>query len=130
MLRPEFVALDSGHCANHRRHPRNRRHAMPDVSNNAMEKLLACVNELDRRRIHRRLAGVREAVMVEVHVPGARWEVEFFADGHVEVEVFRNASGVLSHAEAESALQQLLDEDDQAEGDAVQQSAPHQYLSE
>src|SRR5205823_11362499 len=29
-----------------------------------------------------------------------------------EVEVFRNARGVLSHAEAESALQQLLDEDD------------------
>ncbi len=79
---------------------------MPDVSNNAMQKLLAFVNELDRRRIHRRLASVREAVMVEVHVPGARWEVEFFADGHVEVEVFKSAGGVLSHAESESALQQ------------------------
>jgi hypothetical protein len=76
---------------------------MPDVSNNAMQKLLTFVNELDRRRIHRRLASVREAVMVEVHVPGARWEVEFFADGHVEVEVFKSAGGVLSHAEAESA---------------------------
>ena len=51
MLRPEFVALDSGHYANHRRLPRNRRHPMPDVSNNAMQKLLAFVNELDRRRI-------------------------------------------------------------------------------
>jgi len=68
--------------------------------------------------------------MVEVHVPGARWEVEFFADGHVEVEVFKSAGGVLRHAEAESALQQLLDEDDQAEGDAVEEPAPHQYLSE
>src|SRR5260370_18484517 len=86
-----------------------------------MQKLLAFVNELDRRRIHRRLAGVREAVMVEVDVPGARWEVEFFADGHVEVEVFKSAGCLLSHAEAESALQQLLDEDDQAEGNAVQQ---------
>src|SRR6266487_5024998 len=76
MLRPEFVKLDSGHYANHRRLSRNRRHAMPDVSNNAMQKLLAFVNELDRRRIHRRLASVREAVMVEVHVPGGqmgRW---------------------------------------------------------
>src|SRR6266852_7536779 len=95
MLRPEFVALDSGHYANHRRLPRNRRHAMPDVSNNAMEKLLAFVNELDRRRIHRRLASVREAVMVEVHVPGARWEVEFFADGHVEVEVLHGKGRVI-----------------------------------
>ena len=104
--------------------------AMPDVSNNAMQKLLAFVTELDRRRIHRRLASVREAVMVEVHVSGGPMGGGVFADGHVEVEVFRNARGVLSHAEAESALQQLLDEDDQAEGDAVQQPAPHQYLSE
>jgi len=32
--------------------------------------------------------------------------VEFFADEHVEVEVFKSAGGVLSHAESESALQQ------------------------
>ena len=71
---------------------------MPDVSSNAMQKLLAFVNELDRRRIQRRLASVREAVMVEVDVPGARWEVESFADGHVELEVFKSARGVMSHA--------------------------------
>ncbi|HLZ22365.1 MAG TPA: hypothetical protein VKQ30_09600 [Ktedonobacterales bacterium] len=103
---------------------------MPEASNNAMEKLLAFINELDRRRIHRRLASVREAVMVEVHVPGARWEVEFFADGHVEIEVFKSAGGMLSHAEAESALQRLLDEDDQAEGNAASKPQPRQYLSE
>jgi hypothetical protein len=34
-------------------------------------------------------------------------EVEFFADGHVEIEVFKSAGDVLSHAEAESALQLL-----------------------
>jgi hypothetical protein len=56
--------------------------------------------------------------MVEVHVPGARWEVEFFADGHVEVEIFQSASGVLSHADAEAALQRLFDEDDKAEAQA------------
>jgi hypothetical protein len=102
---------------------------MPDASNNAMQKLLVFINELDRRRIHRRLASVREAV-VEVHVPGARWEVEFFADGHVEVEVFKRTGGVLSHEEAEYASQQLLGEQDQAEGNAAQPPAPRQYLSE
>ena len=29
-----------------------------------------------------------DAVMVLAVVPGERWEVEFFADGHTEVEVF------------------------------------------
>lgn len=53
--------------------------------------------------------------MVEVYLPGARWEVEFLADRHVEVETFRSDASVLSHAEAEAALQRLLDEQDEAE---------------
>ena len=98
---------------------------------NAMEKLLAFVQELDRRHIFRRLASVRDAVMVEVHVPGARWEVEFFADRHVEVEVFRSTDGVLNGADAETALQRILDDDDEAEARAAQQtSRPRQFLSE
>ena len=28
--------------------------------------------------------------MVEIVVPGERWEVEFFGDGQVEVEVFKS----------------------------------------
>jgi hypothetical protein len=82
---------------------------------NAMEKLLAFVQELDRRRIYRRLASVRDAVMVEVHIPGARWEVEFFPDGHVEVEIFKCDGNVLSHADSEAALQRLFVDDDSAE---------------
>ena len=78
-----------------------------------MDKLLAFVGELDRRGIARRLDSVREgAVMVEVYVPGQRWEVEFFADGSVEVEAFRAAEGVLGGAEAEEAIARLLREED------------------
>lgn len=32
--------------------------------------------------------------MVMIAVPGARWEVEFFADGSIEVEVFESSGGV------------------------------------
>lgn len=43
--------------------------------------------------------------MVDIAVPGARWEVEFFADGHVEVEIFRsNGTGVVG----EEALAELF----------------------
>jgi hypothetical protein len=32
--------------------------------------------------------------MVEVAVPGERWEIEFHVDGQVGVEVFTSAKGV------------------------------------
>jgi hypothetical protein len=35
-----------------------------------------------------------EAVMVLVAVPGERWEVEFFADGTVEIEVFVSTGSI------------------------------------
>lgn len=78
----------------------HERHTMT----NALEKLLGFLRELDARRVHYRLSRPRdEAVMVEVFVPGQRWEVEFFADAHVEIEVFRSIGGVRE----ESALEEL-----------------------
>jgi hypothetical protein len=62
---------------------------------NSLEKLLDFLGRLDAARIHYRLERNRDdALMVLAAVPGERWEVEFFADGHVEVEVFRSADGV------------------------------------
>ena len=39
--------------------------------------------------------------MVEVAIPGERWEVEFFADGHVEVEKFIGQAEILGEEELE-----------------------------
>ncbi len=51
---------------------------------NPLQKLLDFLSELDARKVHHRLSRVRpEAIMVEIAVPGERWEVEFFADGHL-----------------------------------------------
>jgi hypothetical protein len=56
-----------------------------------MEKLVAFLAELDVRTIHYDLASHREgAIMVKVAVPGELWEVEYFADGTVEIEIFRS----------------------------------------
>lgn len=49
------------------------------------------IRELDASRTHYAVASVRDgAVMVEVTLPGERWEVEFFDDRDPEVEVFRS----------------------------------------
>jgi hypothetical protein len=41
------------------------------------------------------LSSIRDnAILVEVTVPGEHWEIEFFATGEVEVEVFRSDGNV------------------------------------
>jgi len=53
--------------------------------------LFSFLQELRQTKIHYRLSDPRDdAIMVEVAVPGERWEIEFSEDGSVEVEVFRS----------------------------------------
>lgn len=60
-----------------------------------MRKLLAFLARLRAQKLHFHLAQYRDdAIMVEVATPGYRWEVEFFADRHVEVERFASDGGV------------------------------------
>lgn len=61
--------------------------------------ILDFLHRLDDAGIRYRLEHVRDAIMVVVAVPGERWEIEFFADGHVEVERFIS-NGEIEDAEA------------------------------
>ena len=68
-------------------------------------RLLSFLNELRKGKIHYRLDQHRDdAIMVEVAVPGERWEVEFLDDGSVEAEVFRSDGTI----HGSSALEDLL----------------------
>ena len=77
---------------------------------NSLQKLLNFLDDLKQYKIYHRLECNRqEALMVQVAIPGERWEVEFFADGTVEVEIFRSTeNGVVSGSDAEAALEHLL----------------------
>jgi hypothetical protein len=67
--------------------------------------LLSFLNELRAGKIHYELRQRREdAIMVEIAVPGQRWEVEFLDDQSVEVEVFRTDGQIYD----ESILRQLV----------------------
>jgi hypothetical protein len=47
------------------------------------------IRQLEASRVHYALTSVREgAVMVQVAIPGERWEVEFFEDREPAIEVF------------------------------------------
>ena len=75
---------------------------------NSFQKLLDFLEELEQRMISFTLRRIRnETIMVDIDVPGERWEAEFFADGHVEVEVFRGG-GPNSGLEGEEVFDQLF----------------------
>jgi hypothetical protein len=61
-----------------------------------MRELLQFLDRLDDARIAYHLEHVRDSVMIAVAVPGERWEIEFFDDGHVEIEIFRS-DGTIIH---------------------------------
>ena len=77
---------------------------------NALEKLLDFLAQLKRNHIYFDLKQTRfDTIMVMVQVPGQHWEVEFFGDGHVEVEVYQSRGGV----EGEESLVELFEANDE-----------------
>ncbi|MCL1472331.1 hypothetical protein [Argonema antarcticum] len=81
------------------------------------DKLLTFLNKLEQEKISYTLAHHRdEAIMINVAVPGSRWEVEFLSDGSIEVEKF------ISHGEiaGEEALSELFARYSQQEDIAVE----------
>jgi hypothetical protein len=57
--------------------------------------LLAFLARLKAAHIYYALADPTEgAIMVEVSVPGERWEIEFHEDGRISVETFTSLKGV------------------------------------
>ena len=71
----------------------------PAAGPNALQKLLDFLERLAESNTPYKLACHRDAIMVELAVPGERWEIEFFANGEVEVERFRSNGHIAEEAE-------------------------------
>ena len=70
-----------------------------------MEDLLSFLQQLRDHSLQFELDSKRpDALMVAVFVPGHRYEVEFFVDGHVEVERFTSPGDIYG----EDALAEVL----------------------
>jgi hypothetical protein len=67
----------------------------PDSRDSVFGRLLDFLNRLDQANAWYRLGHTRpESVMVEVALPSWHWEVEFMADGAVEIERYQSLAGV------------------------------------
>ena len=75
------------------------------MTTNSLDKLTSFLKRLEEARIHYALEHNRdESIMVIVAVPGERWEIEFFPDGNLEIEVFRSDGSISSEDVLESFL--------------------------
>ena len=82
---------------------------MAEIEKNAFQDLLAFLERLEKAKIFFTLAHTRpETIAVEIVVPGERWEVEFFADGNVEIEVFSSVGPRGIELEGPEALERLF----------------------
>ena len=73
-------------------------------------KLNKFLNKLDEKNIFYKLGKVREeAVMVEVAVPGQRWEIEFLDDGTVVIEKFLSDGYIYDEAELDTLIRDFSD---------------------
>ena len=70
-----------------------------------MEKLLFFLEKLEAEKIHYKLSKIRESILVEIAVPGQRWEVEFFKDNHIEIEKFISNGIIYEKTELEILFQ-------------------------
>ena len=72
-----------------------------------MKKILAFLTKLSESKIHYDIHHHRnDGLLVSISVPGERWEVEFLADGSVDVEIFRSNGEIFN----ESSLERLFNE--------------------
>jgi hypothetical protein len=76
------------------------------MSSDRFDKLLNFIRRLEQAKIYHQIASHREdAISVLVTVPGQRWEVDFLADGDVDVERFVSTGDI----DDESALEELFE---------------------
>lgn len=74
-----------------------------------MKKLISFLNRLEEAKIHYRLSKVRDDfVMVEIAVPGQRWEVEF-SDEEVVIEKFIADGTIYTESELDVLFSEFTD---------------------
>jgi hypothetical protein len=74
-----------------------------------MNSLLNLLSKLGRKNIHYKLNKIRDGIMIEISVPGERWEIEFFEDNHVEIEKFKSDGQIFDNSELKCLFEKFSD---------------------
>lgn len=75
-----------------------------------LKEFIRFLNRLEENDIFYKLDKIRnDAVLVEIAVPGQRWEVEFMEDGTVEIEKFISDGDFYDVKEIEILIKEFSD---------------------
>ncbi len=73
-----------------------------------MDALLKFISRLQESNIFYTLEHNRDdTIVVVVVVPGERWEVEFYSDGNVEIEIFKSQGKIKDKQEIERLFEEF-----------------------
>jgi hypothetical protein len=71
--------------------------------------LINFLNKLENKKIYYKLSKIRDSILVEVSVPGERWEIEFFVDGNIEIEKFLSNGTIYNKNELKTLFRNFSD---------------------
>ena len=74
-----------------------------------MKEFLDFLEQLESRNIYYLIDRIRDSVLVQIAVPGQRWEVEFFADGSIQVEKFMSEGIIYDEKELNTLFSEHSD---------------------
>ncbi len=75
-----------------------------------IDDLVRFLDRLKAANIHYALSDpTTGAIMVEVAVPGERWEIEFHANGTIGVEIFMSEGGIQGSDRLDSLFERFSD---------------------
>ena len=70
-----------------------------------MQTIIDFLEQLEDAQIFYQLTKVRDGILVEIAVPGQRWEVEFMRDGRIEIEKFLSDGTIYPSTEIQELFQ-------------------------
>lgn len=71
--------------------------------------MIEFLTKLEDLKIYYKLNKVRNAIMVEIAVPGERWEVEFMEDNTVQIERYKSDGIIKDESELEVLFKDFAD---------------------
>lgn len=76
---------------------------------NTLQVLIEFLNKLEDKNIYYRLNKIRDSILVEVSVPGQRWEIEYMSDGSIEIEKFISSGEIVGKSEIDVLFSDFCD---------------------
>lgn len=74
-----------------------------------MKSLIDFLEKLQENSIFFKLDKLKDSIMVEVAVPGERWEIEFMRDGSIEIEKYKSTGEIYDEKEIDALFREHTD---------------------